>query len=200
MDATLMVICREGLRGVTHRSVAAEADVHLSLTTYYFTDIEQMMLEAFQQFCEQDKPELENILKSARDYLGAFSARELLRRDTRQQICNAMADLTARHVYRQIVNHPESLALEQILFNESRLSSDLRTLGRKQRQKQIEPLIALCRMFSKNHPEISAELLFGSITSIEYQSLNIPREELDQAHITTLLRRLMGWIVGLQSE
>ncbi|MEM8564377.1 MAG: hypothetical protein AAGF57_19210 [Pseudomonadota bacterium] len=200
MNATLKVICRDGLRGVTHRSVATEANVHLSLTTYYFTDIEQMMLEAFQLFCDQDKPELESVLSSARDYLNGFSSQELRRRDTRKQVCKAMAELTGKHVYHQIVAHPESLALEQILFNESRLYGGLRQLSQRQRLKQIEPLTNLCRIFSKNHPEISAELLFGSITSIEYHALKTPRDELDQAHITALLRRLMGWVVGLQSE
>ena len=46
LDAVLKVIAREGTRGVTHRSVAAEAGVQLSLTTYYFSDIGALIREA----------------------------------------------------------------------------------------------------------------------------------------------------------
>jgi DNA-binding transcriptional regulator YbjK len=42
LDATLRVIAREGVRGTTHRAIASEADVQLSLTTYYFKDLNEM--------------------------------------------------------------------------------------------------------------------------------------------------------------
>jgi DNA-binding transcriptional regulator YbjK len=199
LDATLKVICHDGIRAVTHRSVAAEAGVHLSLTTYYFTDIEQMMLEAFQQFCEVDQPDLEAALESAYRYLDSFSARELRKRAVREEISNQMALLTGKHVYKQIIHNAERLALEQILFNESRLSPEVRKLGAILRQKRIDPLITLCRIFNRKDPEINAELLFGSIISIEYQALTTPKHEVDQDHITALLRRLMGWLAGLKS-
>tara|TARA_R110001599_G_scaffold351822_1_gene584692 strand:- start:20500 stop:21213 length:714 start_codon:yes stop_codon:yes gene_type:complete len=199
LNATLKVICRDGIRAVTHRSVAAEAGVHLSLTTYYFTDIEQMMKEAFQQFCEASQPDLENALEAAYEYLDSFTRGELRKRETREKICHDMAIMTGRHVYNQIVHNPERLALEQILFNEARLSPEIHKLGVQQREKQIEPLITLCRIFNRKDPEINAELLFGSITSMEYHAVTLHRDEVDEAKIVALLRRLLGWLGGLKS-
>ena len=114
-------------------------------------------------------------------------------------ICHEMARMTGRHVYNQIIHNPQGLALEQILFNEARLSPQIDKLGLRQRKKQIEPLISLCRVFNRHDPEINAELLFGSITSMEYHALTLHRDEVDEAQIVALLRRLLGWLSGLKS-
>ena len=47
LEAALRIIVREGLRGVRHRAVAAEADVPLSATTYYFNDIQDLIADSF---------------------------------------------------------------------------------------------------------------------------------------------------------
>ena len=41
LAATLRVIASEGVRGTTHRVIAKEAGVQLSLTTYYFKDLNE---------------------------------------------------------------------------------------------------------------------------------------------------------------
>lgn len=199
LDATLKVIARDGIRSVTHRSAAAEAGVHLSLTTYYFTDIQEMIREAFQQFCEREHPDVVKALADASSYLQSFSARELRKRTVRQQICMEMAVLVSDQIYIHILHHSERLAIEQILFTEARLSPEVRKMGERYRKSQIEGLAKLCRYFNRDDPESDAELLFGSITSMEYQNLAVPKSSVDRDHITALLRRQMGWIIGVRS-
>ncbi len=198
LRATLAVICRDGLRGVTHRSVAAEAGVHLSLTTYYFSDIEEMIRKALQQFCEMGQPDLENSLEMTVRYLDSFPASQLRRIAVREEICDRIATLAARHVFNQIINNADRLAIEQILFNEGRLSPEVRQMAAEHRRQLLEPLTKLCRYFNRRDPEINAELLFGAITSMEYQSLTLPREDVDLERIATLLRRQIGWLAGLK--
>lgn len=44
IDATLRVIERDGVAGVTHRTVAAEADVPTTSTTYHFASLNDLLI------------------------------------------------------------------------------------------------------------------------------------------------------------
>ena len=44
LDAAMRIVVRDGVRGVRHRAVAAEAGVPLSATTYYFKDIDDLLI------------------------------------------------------------------------------------------------------------------------------------------------------------
>ncbi|MGW1284542.1 TetR/AcrR family transcriptional regulator, partial [Streptomyces sp. NPDC002586] len=41
IDAAIRVVGRDGIAGLSHRSVAAEADVPLGSTTYHFATLEE---------------------------------------------------------------------------------------------------------------------------------------------------------------
>ncbi|WP_210575737.1 TetR family transcriptional regulator [Streptomyces sp. NBC_00445] len=49
IDAAIRVVGRSGLAGLTHRTVAAEADVPLGSTTYHFKTLDDLMVAALRQ-------------------------------------------------------------------------------------------------------------------------------------------------------
>ncbi|MEU9985893.1 TetR family transcriptional regulator [Streptomyces sp. NPDC048045] len=49
IDAAIRVVGRDGISGLSHRSVAAEADVPLGSTTYHFATLEELMVAALRQ-------------------------------------------------------------------------------------------------------------------------------------------------------
>ncbi|CAL9411354.1 TetR/AcrR family transcriptional regulator [Streptomyces sp. enrichment culture] len=49
IDAAIRVVGRKGIAGLSHRSVAAEADVPLGSTTYHFTTLDALMVAALRQ-------------------------------------------------------------------------------------------------------------------------------------------------------
>ncbi|MCH0562663.1 MULTISPECIES: TetR/AcrR family transcriptional regulator [unclassified Streptomyces] len=49
IDAALRVVRDRGLAGLSHRSVAAEADVPLGSTTYHFASLDELMVAALRQ-------------------------------------------------------------------------------------------------------------------------------------------------------
>ncbi len=198
LDAVLRVIAREGTRGVTHRAVAAEAGVQLSLTTYYFRDIEAMIKEAFAQFSERTRPDMDSLWAGLFEYLDQYPARELRRKAVREQVCEELTSQATRYLVTQIVKKPVGLAVEQVFFTQARLSPELRRMGLAHRQQLLEPLIALCRRFNPRDPEIDAELLLDTITALEYQALAMPPDQVDEELISRLLRRHIGWVLGLQ--
>ncbi|MCX4879956.1 MULTISPECIES: TetR/AcrR family transcriptional regulator [unclassified Streptomyces] len=48
-DAAIRVVGEKGLAGLSHRSVAAEADVPLGSTTYHFKTLDELMVAALRQ-------------------------------------------------------------------------------------------------------------------------------------------------------
>ena len=53
LEASLNIIVRDGIRAVRHRSVAREAGVPLSATTYYFKDLSDLIADTFALFAER---------------------------------------------------------------------------------------------------------------------------------------------------
>lgn len=49
IDAAIRVVARAGIAGLSHRSVAAEADVPLGSTTYHFATLDDLLLAALRQ-------------------------------------------------------------------------------------------------------------------------------------------------------
>ena len=61
LDAAMRIVVREGVRAVRavrHRAVAAEAQVPLSATTYYFKDIDDLITDTFAQFVERSAAQM----------------------------------------------------------------------------------------------------------------------------------------------
>ncbi|MFE0424637.1 TetR/AcrR family transcriptional regulator [Streptomyces sp. NPDC058953] len=49
IDAAIRVVGRDGIAGVSHRSVAAEADVPLGSTTYHFASLDELLIAALRR-------------------------------------------------------------------------------------------------------------------------------------------------------
>ncbi|MFE1958347.1 TetR/AcrR family transcriptional regulator [Streptomyces sp. NPDC059479] len=49
IDAAIRVVGRAGIAGLSHRTVAAEADVPLGSTTYHFASLDELLIAALRQ-------------------------------------------------------------------------------------------------------------------------------------------------------
>ncbi|MFE8100848.1 TetR family transcriptional regulator [Brenneria goodwinii] len=71
--ATLVVVERDGVAGVTHRSVAKEADVPASSAIYYFATIDDLLLAALTAAAEEYAAQLEALIASGRDEIDGIA-------------------------------------------------------------------------------------------------------------------------------
>ena len=198
LEAALRVIAELGLRSVTHRAVAAEAGVQLSLTTYYFKDIDELIEQAFTLFCERSRPGYEQVWAAVFAYLDDFPSGELRKTPVRERICQDLSSMATDYLIAQVVEKPLGLAVEQEFFTTVRLTSTLRSLAAEHRRHLLEPLVEMCRRFNKSDPEIDAELLLDTMTRLEYEALLLDREQIDREGIERMLRRQIGWALGLK--
>lgn len=198
LDGALSVLAREGLRGVTHRAVAAEAGVQLSLTTYYFKDINALIEQAFELFCKRSKPNNEEIWIQLFDYMDRFSAAELRKTAVREQICSDLAEMATDILLRGVRETPEGLAVEQVFLSSVPQAANLRQMAAEHRQSLLNPLIKLCGRVNRKDPEIDAALLLDTMTRLEYEAILLEPDEIDRDRMARLLRRQIGWALGLK--
>lgn len=69
IEATLGVVLRHGAAGVTHREVAAQADIPTSLITYYFPTLDDLLVAALTSVADTYSERLSGILDSTEDTL-----------------------------------------------------------------------------------------------------------------------------------
>ncbi len=196
LEATLNVIAREGVRGTTHRAVAKEASVQLSLTTYYFRDLNELISLAFQVFMERDQGTLARQWEKAFRYLDQFSPGELRRPDVRIRIVDYCTKRIVEHVRHGLAEHPEGLAVEHHFFYEALNVPELQELSALHRSRLLQPIVRFCEYFNGDDPETDASLLFGTITRLEYQALSSAPDNVDYRSIRNEIRRIVGWIVN----
>ena len=128
LDAAMRIVVREGVRGVRHRAVAAEAGVPLSATTYYFKDIEDLLTDTFAQYVERSAAYMAKLWEHTEVLL-----RQLLSQGDHSQPCRArladeVAKMMADYVQRQLHNRRDFLMAEQAFRQEALLCPRLAEL------------------------------------------------------------------------
>lgn len=72
--AALAVVERDGVAGLTHRSVAKEAGVPASSAVYYFATIDDLLVAALTAAAQEYAAQLEVLLASGRDEIDGIAA------------------------------------------------------------------------------------------------------------------------------
>ena len=196
LAATLRVIAREGVRGTTHRAIAKEAGVQLSLTTYYFKDLNELISLAFQSFMDRDYGALTAQWQKAFRYLDQFAPEALQDAETRCRIIDYCTKRVVDHVRHGLTEHPEGLAVEHHFFFEALNDPVLQELSALHRSRLLRPILRFCEYFNADDPETDAKLLFGMITRLEYQVLSSDPDRVDYRAIRSEILRIVGWIVN----
>lgn len=73
IDATLAVVTRDGAAGVTHRTVAAQAGVATSLSTYYFATLDDLLVAALSSVADTYTARIRAIVDGPGDKLSALA-------------------------------------------------------------------------------------------------------------------------------
>lgn len=69
IDATLAVVNRDGAAGVTHRTVAKQAGITTSLSTYYFATLDDLLVAALSSVADTYTVRIREIVDSSGDKL-----------------------------------------------------------------------------------------------------------------------------------
>ena len=137
LNAAIDVLAHQGIKGATHRSIAKQANLQLSLTTYYFKDIRQLINEAFLMSSNRTIARAQTTwLKvfALCDSLGKTKLKKLV---IRKELALTLTDLAADYLMEKVTHHGNDLMVEQMLYTEMQSTEALRSLAYNHRQAQI---------------------------------------------------------------
>lgn len=198
LNAAIDVLAHQGIKGATHRSIAKQANLQLSLTTYYFKDIRQLINEAFLMSSNRTIARAQTTwLKvfALCDSLGKTKLKKLV---IRKELALTLTDLAADYLMEKVTHHGNDLMVEQMLYTEMQSTEALRSLAYNHRQAVITPFIKLCSYFNTDTAQIDGDILLTVFTQLEYRNLTVPVENIDRDYIYQTLHRLIHWILKVK--
>ena len=156
LDAAMRIVVRDGVRGVRHRAVAAEAGVPLSATTYYFKDIDDLLNDTFAQYVERS---------------AAFMAKGDGSQRARAVLADEIAEMTADYLQHQMLTRREHLMAEQAFHQAALFNPRLAVLVRSHQQIFLQGAGQIFEVLGSRQPQQDAKVLTAIIGRMEYQAL-----------------------------
>lgn len=177
LRATWSVILRDGVRGVRHRAVATAAGVPLSSTTYYFKDIQDLLVQSFELFAEESVerfavPFWRQAEQQRLDFIAQKSPESLLPDAHSAALSNALLlDVAAKYIEERLSKHREQVVLEYAFWyaaiDEPRLQVAVRKVARRW-IGLVQPWLSLLPV---TEPEQAARSMLATLRRIEYEGL-----------------------------
>jgi DNA-binding transcriptional regulator YbjK len=192
LEAALRLIVRNGHNAVTHRAVAAEADVNLSLTTYYFKDLKELIAESFDHYRARVEREVDTTWEKLLHFLHEAPAQS---EAERYLLLDYLADFATTYVSDAIKNRPNGLVLEMTFFFDLHLEAELRACAMQLRQRLEAGFVVFCERLGSPQPQVDAALLLNTVQTVEYMGL--ATGQVEREVIYAQFSRLLGCIMGL---
>ncbi|GAA5134333.1 TetR/AcrR family transcriptional regulator [Thalassotalea piscium] len=196
--AAIDILAHNGIKGTTHRAIANHANIQLSLTTYYFKDIQELVHQAFKLNSEHITQLTDFAWKQAFDYLDAIGKTQLKKVSVKKQVREQLSQLATEYIINKVTEMPIALAVEQLLFTEIQTTPQLRELADQHRNLLLGPFVKLCQYFDQENTKLDADILFTIFTQIEYRNIMLPVDQIDRAAIYEQVNRVVGWIMKLK--
>lgn len=198
LQATLRVVVRDGVRGVRHRAVAAEANVPLSATTYYFKDIHDLIADAFTLYATEVMEQfVEPFWRRCNDWLGQFSPEQLRQPAVREQVLDRLGEWAAEYILDRLQHNRDMLQVEMAFLYASTIDERLRPVALRYQEQLRASFRNWLTLMGVQQVELGAKALVGTVRRIEYEGLlNLPGAD-DPAQIK---QALMHQVRGILSQ
>lgn len=167
LRATWQVVLRDGVRGVRHRAVAEAAGVPLAATTYYFKDIQELLVQSFQLFAEESLAQFtEPFWAEAERCIGP-----LRERGEREPVEAALLDLATDYITRRLGAHREQMVMEYAFWYAALHEPQLQAAVRGMLLRSMQLMQPWLQLIPLAHPEQAARCLLSTVRRIEYEAL-----------------------------
>jgi len=195
--AAIEVLALNGIKGTTHRAIASHAKLQLSLTTYYFKDIQELIHQAFKLNSEHILSRADTILGAAFTAIASIEKKELRRTVVKEELCQKLTEMTVEHLINNIKHQAISLAVEQLMLTEIQVTPELRLLIQEHELAQLVPYEQLCSFFNKVNPELDAKIMYTVFSQLQYSQLT-KQVSIDVKLVSQTTRRIISWIMSLK--
>ncbi len=172
LDAALVCIARNGLAGASHRVIAEQAGVTLSLTTYFFSSRDDILLQAFDHFAERTLQGTQSWLSEIGDYLLTLPRLREHNPEWRNQIADMLAERISEFITRESPEKAFGNAIEVTYMFAYQQPVELRQRVKEYRAQLVAIVANYMIQFGMQNVEVNASLLLGTVHRWEYECLN----------------------------
>lgn len=175
LEAALRVVVRDGVRGVRHRAVAAEAGVPLSATTYYFKDINELLADAFTLFAEKTiKTFIDPFWARVNDWIQDFPRQTRQHQESMRQVIEHLSVMGAQHILMRVREHRDQLITEHAFWYAALADERLQNLAMQHGSRQLEYFLQILTYVGANDVELGARALITTVRRLEYEGMLDP--------------------------
>lgn len=196
LDAAMRIVVRDGVRGVRHRAVAAEAQVPLSATTYYFKDIGDLLIDTFAQYVARSADYMAKLWAVSEGVLLQLIAQSDGSTAGRARLADEIARMMADYVSRQLHNRREFLMAEQAFRQEALLCPRLAELVSAHEQILLHGARQMLQVIGSPRPEQDALVLTAIVEQMEYQGLLKPATMQANEQMLAILTRYLHLVLA----
>lgn len=208
LEAALRVIERDGVRGIKHRAVAAEADVPLAATTYYFDDIHSLLHDAFVYYVETRlSTDSARLQEQGLELLTTILGDDQLQKESgagmslqdRRRLGKGIVAVLLAHVKSQIESASER-HVEVAFRHEALRNAELARLVAIPHRLQLEAIQDFFSVLGSPSPLADAQVTMGTLFYLEYNLLLVGENESQWSLAEATLRRMVDGLLRLPEE
>jgi DNA-binding transcriptional regulator YbjK len=198
LQSAIEILAKNGIKGTTHRAIASHANIQLSLTTYYFKDIQELVHQAFTLCSSQITTKTSLAWQPAIDLLSDINKTTLRKVIEKENLREKLSEMITQQLVKSIINSPVELTVQQLLFSEVQVSPQLHALAQMHQKTLLAPFIRLCEFFNVRDAKIDADIMLMVFTQLQYRNVAIPSEALAFQNIHATVTRVIGNIMNLK--
>ena len=192
LDAALRIMARDGLRAVSHRSVATEAGVPLAATTYYFSDLEDLITEAFLHWSRSQQQMVGEFHRAALALLQGTAGT----RADRGQLAESLAAAAADYVMEQVRNHTADRVLEFAFLHEAARMPRLRAVVHQRQLEDRRFLEQFHAALGSRNADVDAQISHSLLLGLEKGALLADPGPLDRESVREVLAHYLRALLG----
>ncbi len=189
LTAVLRIIIREGVRGVRHRAVAAEANVPLSATTYYFSGLSDLITAAFTYWAEKSAIHSIQFREACYKAVSCVNPDQLSHFHVRKNLAEIISGLTINHVMEQIVWRHDDRILELAFHHEAFRNETLKAVVINQQRAYFRDLEVFHQKIMGADPAADAQISLSIVFRLQHEAIMHGIEDMDKEHIRRTVRR-----------
>lgn len=196
LEAALRIVVTEGVRGIRHRAVAKEADVPLAATTYYFKDIDELIIDTFTLYTEKALSVVNEFTQQFHQPLAHLAGQEITSTEGMNTLIDYMVAQVSAYMRNQVMEQRDMRIVEQAFRYEAIINPSIRKLAQLHRKALMDKATEFfTKVANSRAPEADAEILIGLFHTLEYNALLSALDEPDMAAIGNTIRHYLSMLL-----
>ena len=195
LDAAIVLLAEQGIKGTTHRAIANYSGLQLSLTTYYFKDIDDLIFQAFKRNSALTIEKAATAWHDAFNLLSKLDSTQPLSETEKATIQTELTNLAVNYIVHKVETQPTMLAVERLLFSLTNSNTHFTELAKFHRATLLKPFEQLCAAFNPDTSETDADIMFTVFTQLEYRNIGNLGEQIDKNEIRSRVHRIIEWVM-----